>query len=179
MNACTHACFYRYLCTHICMYACKHVYASMCVHLLSNECVHARTHPAMFSCMFTCMYAQTFTCHVYTCLVEMGLISSAIRSRSRSRSRSQTEPYVLPWGGFALSHAAPGGDPRVSCLVTLARCWPGCTFSEGPRLRKTNPPHIERIERIEHVCYVYLCQDATGYVWVVMSILFKSKGNDQ
>ncbi len=60
----------------------------------------------------------------------------------------ETEPHVLPWGGFALSHAAPGGDPPVSCLVT--RCWKGCTFSEGPRLRKMNPPRIERIERIEH-----------------------------
>ncbi len=39
--------------------------------------------------------------------------------------------------------------------VMLARCWPWCTFSEGPRLRKMNPP---RIERIEHTHTVLLLQ---------------------
>ncbi len=51
--------------------------------------------------------------------------------------------------GFALSHAAPGGDPPESCLVMLVRHWQWCNFSEGPRLLKINPPRIERIERID------------------------------
>ena len=33
-----------------------------------------------------------------------------------------------------------------SCIVMLVRHWPWCTSSEGPRLRKINPPRIERIE---------------------------------
>jgi hypothetical protein len=33
----------------------------------------------------------------------------------------------------------------------LARHWPSCTFSEGPQLRKINPPRIERIECIERI----------------------------
>ncbi len=48
-----------------------------------------------------------------------------------------------------VSHAAPGGNPPVSCLVMLARCWQWCTFSEGPQLQKMKPPQIEHIEHIE------------------------------
>jgi hypothetical protein len=54
----------------------------------------------------------------------------------------------------------------VSCLVTLARCWQGCTFSEGPRLRKMNPPRIERIERIERVRYVLCSLCVSGGILV-------------
>ncbi len=38
--------------------------------------------------------------------------------------------------------------PCILCLVMLVRHWPWCTVSEGPRLRKINPPRMERIERI-------------------------------
>jgi len=53
-------------------------------------------------------------------------------------------------------HAASRGDPPVSCLVTLVRHWPWCTLSEGPRLRKINPPRIERIERIAYIQHTHI-----------------------
>jgi hypothetical protein len=57
------------------------------------------------------------------------------------------------WGGFALSHAAPGGNPPESCLVILVRHWPWCTFSEGPQLLKIISPRI-RSQSLSQTIYL-------------------------
>jgi hypothetical protein len=55
-------------------------------------------------------------------------------------------PYAIGVSGSSLpaeSHAAPAPE---SCMVKLA-----VMYLQGPRLRKTNPPRIERIKGIEGV----------------------------
>ncbi len=56
-----------------------------------------------------------------SCSIMVNFFSSVI---CQHHNNQVTELCVLSWGGFALSHAAPGGDAPVSRLVMLVRHWP-------------------------------------------------------